>query len=258
MRKGRGRHTVSFWPTSGPSSGLRAGCVVLLLVMIRPPSSSSEISAAQGQIPPLVQRFLERQDGTLTSYRALRHLEAHNARYSKHGWLEAWTSLDPEKGFTFTVIAEGGSGYVRSKVLRKALEREAEMHAQSEIRSAAVAPANYAFAEAAMVEGLASFSIEPKRKDSMLIHGRIFLTPDSADLVRIEGRLAKSPSFWTRRVDIVRRYQRIALVRVPIVMESTAQVLFAGESSFAMRYEYATINGQEVGNPQPRAGRDRE
>lgn len=238
--------------------GLRASCLVLLLMMIRPTSPSPEISTSQGQIPPLVQRFLERQDGMLTSYRALRHLEAHNARYDKHGWLEAWTSLDPQNGFTFAVIAEGGSGYVRNKVLHKALEREAEVHAQSETRSAAVVPANYAFAgERATGDGLVSFSIEPKRKDSMLVHGRIFLVPDTADLVGIEGRLAKSPSFWTRRVDIVRRYQRIASVRVPVAMESTAQVRFAGESSFAMRYDYATINGQDVGNPQPRAGGDR-
>jgi hypothetical protein len=39
---------------------------------------------------------------------------------------------------------------------------------------------------------------------------------------------------------------------VPIAIESVAQVLIAGRSTFAMRYEYETINGQHVGDPQPR------
>jgi hypothetical protein len=36
-------------------------------------------------------------------------------------------------------------------------------------------------------------------------------------------------------------------------IESVAQVLIAGRSTFRMTYEYESINGQRVGNPQPRA-----
>ena len=44
----------------------------------------------------------------------------------------------------------------------------------------------------------------------LLVDGTIYLNPDNGELVRMEGRLAKSPSFWTRRVEIVRWYRRIA------------------------------------------------
>jgi len=69
------------------------------------------------------------------------------------------------------------------------------------------------------------------------------------DLTRIEGRLSKTPSFWTRRVDVVRRYERLAGVRVPVSIESVAHVLIAGRSTFKMTYEYETINGHRVGSP---------
>jgi hypothetical protein len=89
-------------------------------------------------------------------------------------------------------------------------------------------------------------AIHPKRKDTMLIEGSILLTNDLADLVRIEGLLVKRPSFWTRRVEIVRRYSRISGVRVPVAMGSTADVLFAGQSSFSMEYDYESINGETL------------
>jgi hypothetical protein len=85
----------------------------------------------------------------------------------------------------------------------------------------------------------------------LLIDGSIFVQPESGDLTRIEGRLSKAPSLWTRRVEIVRRYERIGGVRVPVSIESIAQVLIAGRSTFKMTYEYETINGQHVGDPQP-------
>ena len=67
-----------------------------------------------------------------------------------------------------------------------------------------------------------------------------------------KGQLSKTPSFWTRRVEIVRWYQRIAGFRMPTALESVANVRIAGDSTFRMTYEYESINGQHVGNPQPR------
>jgi hypothetical protein len=53
-------------------------------------------------------------------------------------------------------------------------------------------------------------------------------------------------------VQIVRRFERLAGVRVPVALESTASVLIAGQSSFHMTYEYASINGDYIGDPRPR------
>jgi hypothetical protein len=102
---------------------------------------------------------------------------------------------------------------------------------------------NYVFGPAAVVEpGLVRVEIQPRRDDTLLIDGSILLTEEQADLVRIEGRLVKRPSFWTRRVDVVRRYARVHGVRVPVSMESTADVLLVGRSTFSMRYDYESIN----------------
>ena len=113
-------------------------------------------------------------------------------------------------------------------------------------------PANYVFEDrGAQPDGLTSLTMTPRRKDVLLVDGTIYLDPDNGELVRMEGRLSKSPSFWTRRVAIVRWYRRIAGFRMPTALESVANVRVAGGSTFRMSYEYESINGQRVGNPQP-------
>ncbi|HXG53805.1 MAG TPA: hypothetical protein VNJ03_00355 [Vicinamibacterales bacterium] len=193
-----------------------------------------------------------RPEPPVTSYRAIRRMSATNDRYKLTGWLEAWTELEAGKGFTFGVATEGGSGYIRTKVLRKVLEAEGDAVAAKEGDRAGLTSENYVFGEPERIEdGLLRISLRPRRADKLLIDGAMFVTESDRDLVRIEGRLSKAPSFWTRRVEIVRTYGRIDGHRVALETTSTASVLVAGESSFTMRYEYERINGVAVGAPAP-------
>jgi len=208
------------------------------------------------QPPPAsaLQRYLARGVEPTVEYRALRHLEASNAHFGVRGWMDAWTEYTHAGGFRYEIVAEGGSHHVRNRVLRPTLESEQRMWTAREPQRAAVTPENYVFSDSPRLhEGLAPLGITPRRKDVLLVEGSIFVEPSDGELRRIEGRLSKSPSFWTRRVDIVRRYDRVGGVRVPVAIQSTAHVLIAGESTFSMSYEYETINGQRVGSPKPKA-----
>ena len=136
--------------------------------------------------------------------------------------------------------------------MRAALQGEQKIWADREPQKSSFNHDNYMFDDGEVsADGLASVGVKPKRKDVLLVEGAIFVQPSDGELSRIEGKLSKTPSFWTRRVDVVRRYERMAGVRVPVEIESVAQVLIAGRSTFKMTYEYQTINGQHVGDPQP-------
>ena len=45
----------------------------------------------------------------------------------KRGWIEAWTEYQPGRGFTYEVVREGGSEYVRNKILRGMLASEQKL-----------------------------------------------------------------------------------------------------------------------------------
>jgi hypothetical protein len=231
------------------AAGLAVACAVSTLHAAPLPMSGS----VQGAQPSVLQRFLARAEEPPVEYRALRHLEAQNPKFKQDAWMFAWTEYDHTNGFRYQIVEEGGSGYIRNKVFRAALEGERKIWADREPQKSSFTHDNYLFdADVASPDGLAALGVKPKRKDVLLVEGAIFVQPSDGELSRIEGRLSKTPSFWTRRVDVVRRYERKAGVRVPVEIESVAHVLIAGRSTFKMTYEYQTINGQHVGEPQAR------
>ena len=232
--------------TRGLSRSLLATLVAALLV-----ANAGAAGPANGS-PVILQRFLALRDPTPSQFRALRHLEARNEKFEKSAWMDVWTEADAS-GFRYHIVCEDGSDYIRSKVFRASLDTEREMWAAGAPDEGALTPANYVFEDrGAQPDGLTSLLVKPRRKNVLLVDGSIYLNPDDGELVRMEGQLSKTPSFWTKRVEIVRWYQRINGFRMPTALESTANVRIAGVSTFRMTYEYESINHQRVGSPQPR------
>jgi hypothetical protein len=220
-----------------PAFTLTWATVVLLAVPSaeRPEATSS--SAA---------RFLPLQEQPLTQYRAYRRMHAMNERFNQEAWMEAWTELDAT-GFRYEIVKERGSDYVRNKVLKAVLRREQELIAEGHADRSSLSPSNYEFEEArAGVDGVRYVLLKPKRKDVLLVDGRMVLSADGSELLRVEGRLTKNPSFWTSLVNVVRHYARVDGVRVPVATESVAKVKFAGHARMEVEYEYESINGRRV------------
>src|SRR5437867_3591887 len=69
----------------------------------------------------ILQRFLALDAQAPISFRALRHLDAHNDQFDSSAWMDVWTEGDPT-GFRYEVVAEGGSDYIRSRVLLASLD----------------------------------------------------------------------------------------------------------------------------------------
>lgn len=172
-------------------------------------------------------------------------MHARSEHFGQEAWLEAWTEMDGG-GFRYNIVSESGSDYIRTKVLKAVLRREQELIADGECQRSELTPENYDFEEAVQGDGERYVSIKPKRKDVLLVDGRMVLSADGRELLRVEGRLSKNPSFWTSLVNVIRHYARVDGVRVPIATESTAKVKFAGVSYLDVRYEYETINGRPV------------
>ena len=189
-------------------------------------------------------RVVNPTEEVLTSYRAFRRMHAKSEKFNQEGWVDAWTEMDAD-GFRYTIVSERGSDYVRNKVLKAVLKREQEIVAGGADR-AALTEDNYTFSEGDSESGLRYVLLKPKRKDVMLVEGRMVLDADSGDLVRVEGKLSKNPSFWTSLVNVIRHFATLDGVRVPVSTESIAKVKFAGQSRLDVFYEYESINGRKV------------
>jgi hypothetical protein len=211
--------------------------------------------ASSSNAAPALQRFLSLSDPATVRYRALRRLDAQCEGLGKSAWMDVWTELDGRGALQYQIAAEGGSDYIRMKIFRASLDAEQKMWASGAPDRAGITMDNYVFEDrGSESEGLAWLSIKPRRTETLLVDGSIFLRPSDGELLRLEGRLVKSPSFWVRRVEIVRRYQRLGGIRMPVALESAANLLIGGRATFRMTYEYASVNLARIGDPQPRTG----
>jgi hypothetical protein len=229
-------------------TSLLCALLAIATVLVAPDRGTREGDQSE---PTLLQRFLARLEATPVEYRALRHFEAANPHFHQTATMDVWTEYDKANGFRYQIVSESGSGYIRKRVFLGWLEAEQKMWADREPQHSTFSHENYTFQDGApSADGLASLVVTPKRKDVLLVEGSVFVHPNEGDLVRIEGKLSKTPSFWTRRVDVVRCYKRMAGVLVPVSFESVASVLIAGRSTFKMTFDYEIINGQRM-KPQP-------
>ena len=220
----------------------RRRLLVVLLLAIG--FSSSARAIAGNAADDSIKRFLA-QDDAQPHYRALRRLEAENG--SRKGWIEAVTEYSREAGFTYAITAEGGSSYIRSKVLRAVLDGEREVIAKGETARSSLALVNYSFqANGIDDSGFANVLLSPRRKERVLVKGMMALNVADGALVRLQGRLAKNPSFWLKNVDIVRIYERIGGTVVPVDLETKAQVRFLGNATLHMTYVYTEIDGRQL------------
>jgi hypothetical protein len=182
------------------------------------------------------------------AYRAYRRLEAGSPGKQKNGWLEAWTEFTPGGGLKIDIVREGGSEYVRNKILRGMLNSEQQLVAHGKPLRASLDANNYAFEDGGISDdGLQRVVLKGKRKSEGIVNGSLFFEPHGGYVKRIEGRLVKSPSFWVHDVDVTWKFARVGGHVMPVEVSSLGKVRMYGGSMFRMVYDYVTVDGRSTG-----------
>jgi hypothetical protein len=216
-----------------------------LTMALMPPQRPETFAVDDGVTA--MQQFLARPR-LAHQYSGSRRLEASGR--GQRAWLNVQTDFAPASGLQYQVTAEGGSGYIRTRVLRSLLEEERRLIASGDTATVAISTDNYQFTpEGLNDDGLVVVRLRPLRKDRSLVVGRMFLTA-TGDLLRVEGQLARNPSFWVTRVNIVREYRRINRVLMPVSLDTTAQLRWLGSSALRMTYRYSRVDYQTVHDPE--------
>ena len=179
------------------------------------------------------------------AYRAFRRLEAGSPDKDKTGWLEAWTEFRPGQPLQVEIVDEGGSEYVRNKILRGMLNSEQQLVAHGKPLRAAIDANNYQLADGGITDdGLQRVTLKASRKSEGIVNGSLFVQPEEGYVTRIEGRLVKSPSFWVHDVDVTWKFARIGGHVLPVEVSSLGKVRMYGPSMFRMVYDYVSIDGR--------------
>ena len=226
----------------------RVAAVVSVAAMVALASLLDGNLKAEAEEAPenLIQRVVAQTTRSGIAVRAIRELRAGTHSGKHEGWMSVQTTVSPSCAFQWTVIEEGGSERTRNKVFRALLETEGETWRAGARDAAALTPANYEFTPLPSTKpGQIQIRLTPRRQDSKLIDGTLTVSSDGYPIL-LEGKMAKSPSFWVKSVRVVKRYGRFAGVALPTTIQSTADVKMFGPSTFTMRYQYSEVNGRPI------------
>ena len=193
----------------------------------------------------LIQRVIAFAARSGIEIEATREMRAGTVSGKHQAWMTVDTALASSGSFSWQVIDEGGSERTRQKVFYELLKNEAESRRGGRDASALTLD-NYQFSFVQSSRpGEATIRLTPRRQDARLIDGILTVSADGAP-VRLEGRLAKPPSFWVRSVSLVMHYGRFGGIALPTSVETLADVRLVGRSSLMMRYRYTAVNGRTV------------
>ena len=114
----------------------------------------------------------------------------------------------------FVIQSATGSKLIVDKVLKKLLEAEKEKSRPGMERRFALTEENYHFSliryESTNSGSVYVLSVKPRRKDTFLYRGRIWINAEDFAVERLDAEPAKNPSFWTKKTDIVQVYAKVS------------------------------------------------
>jgi hypothetical protein len=138
----------------------------------------------------------------------------------------------PPAAKDFTVVSKSNAGSVINLIYDHETKAEKDALTITSQKQSRITTENYTFVILGrqMMNGIECYVLQtiPKRSDKMLLRGKVWVTTDNFDLVRIEGAPAKSPSIWIKNITFVRQFQNVNGYWFPQQDESTVDVRLYG------------------------------
>ena len=151
---------------------------------------------------------------------------------SQRGAFELQRSFVAPNTLTFKPIRYTGDSFVKTNVIARILQSEVDYVTKGESAQTALTPANYKFSYKGDRElngkDVRVFQVKPRHKRAGLFKGYIYLDTISGSLVRSEGSIVKSPSFFIRNIQFVQDYTDIDGYTLPVQLHTTAKARFVG------------------------------
>lgn len=194
--------------------------------------------------------FNRLRDSRLKQYSVQSTYRVQNDKGETRAETQALLSYRAPDSKEFKIISEKGSGLIRSRVFKPLMDVEVESAADRNRVDSSITPNNYTLALLGEEEVAGSHcyivQATPKRADKYLFSGRIWIHSVEFAIVKIEGQPAKIPSLWIKRVDFVRRYQKIGEFWLPLKNESVTRVRLFGKNTLTTDYDNYQINKVSV------------
>lgn len=153
---------------------------------------------------------------------------------SQRGAFQLQRSFLAPHSLNYKPVNFTGDSFVKTSVIGRILQSEVDYVSRGDNSQTALTPANYKFVYKGLQEingHLAHvYQVKPRKKRAGLFKGHMYLDAHTGALVRSEGTIARSPSFFVRNIEFVQDYGELAGYTVPSHLHSKAQARIVGRT----------------------------
>jgi len=234
------------WPSVPLSSDGRAALPVLIALNADSAANALADTAVSFPSPVVLPRMgpefalqvYRNRAGTqaeqLSSYSATTLIRAELPDTQQYGEYELQRQYSAPRTLAFKAVRFTGDNFVKSNVILRLLQSEVSHVEKDDPSLNAITQANYKFSYkgTSQLDGriVHVYQVKPRYKRAGLFKGRIYLDAYTASIVRAEGKLVKSPSFFIKKIEFVQDYGDVDSFTFPVHIHSEAQARIVGRA----------------------------
>jgi hypothetical protein len=174
------------------------------------------------------------QASALAAYSSVTVIRAELPDTSQQGEFELQRKFQAPHTLQFTPMHFTGDGFVKSNVITRLLQSEVDHVEKDDPALTAISTANYKFSyKGATRIGdvlVHVYQVKPRKKRPGLFKGRVYLDAHTGALLRAEGSVVKSPSFFVKHIEFVQEYADVESFTLPVHVHSEANARILGRT----------------------------
>ena len=180
------------------------------------------------------QRRSTQQGSDLAAYSASTLVRAELPSTAQKGEFELQRHYAAPRTLQFKPVRFSGDGFVKTNVIARLLQSEVERVQNGDNALLAITPTNYKFSYKGLSEidgrEVYVYQLNPHQKRVGLFKGRIYLDATTGSLVRTEGKVVKSPSFFVKNIQFLQDFADFGRFTFPVHLHSEATARIVGKT----------------------------
>lgn len=178
----------------------------------------------------------KQRDSRIQEVRSIRRYILHNKRWANDAVADVLVAIDGNGHERFQILETTAKGFQR-EIFKRILDGEMEASKSGE---AEITPANYDAKQngTKVINGHTCDVLEltPKKKTRYLLEGWACVDREDKAIVHVEGRTAKSISFWVGKAYLSQDFKKVGPFWYSTMSQSTADVKLLGTTQLTVEY----------------------
>jgi len=174
------------------------------------------------------------QLSALGAYSDTTIIEAELPDSNQRGQYELKRAYAAPKTLKFIPVRFQGDTFVKGNVIVRVLQSEVEHVSKQQGAETAVTSQNYKFSfksfENRDGRSMYVFHVKPRQKRPGLFKGYVYIDPYTGSLLRADGTLVKSPSWFVKKIEFVQEYSQVGVYTLPVHLRSFAKARIIGRT----------------------------